>query len=82
MRFASDAADPGYEAWQKALLSGRNPKILLDGVEQKHCTMADDDLGLVTRCVLDPFGRSQSNPDNREEVWMETVSGLVEFEFP
>ncbi len=78
MRRSSNESDVSYADWFAEHLGGKVHRILLDGVEQRHVSMADEGLGIVDRCVLDDQGRIQSDPNNSEEVWLEQVSGKVE----
>lgn len=77
MRLATDKHDPGYPAWDRARALGRKITVTLDGVEQKSCTMADEEEGQVRRCVLTDDGRIQVDPDKSDEVWTEIVRGDV-----
>lgn len=81
MRYSTDPKDPGYDAWQDAIISGALPAIYLDGVEQSDCVMADDATGEIKRCATDGDGRVQIHPDHPDEIWIETVTGHVEFRY-
>lgn len=81
MRVSSNKDDAGFDAFMGALAAGRSVHVYLDGVEQTHVSVADDELGQVTRCVLDEKGRIQVNPAKSDEVWIETVTGKVEVRF-
>lgn len=78
MRRSSNEGDAGYADWFAEHSEGKVHRIFLDGVEQRQVSMADEDLGVVDRCVLDDQGRVQINPDQPDEVWIERVSGTVE----
>lgn len=69
IRMSSDKDDPGYRAWCIAMGDGKRPKVLLDGVPQKHCTMADEARGEVKRAVLTPSGNiAKGYDDFLEEI--------------
>lgn len=78
MRVSSNKDDPGFDAFVAARDNGQTIHAYLDGVEVKECTMADEELGQVTRFVLDADGRVQVDPENQEEAWIETVAGKVD----
>jgi hypothetical protein len=73
MRYSSYKDDPGYTNW----MGNTSIVVLLDGVEQRHCTVADEEQGLVVRCALDSDGNPQVDPEHPDEVLMETVHGVV-----
>lgn len=81
MRVSSNKDDAGFDAFMGALANGQSVHVYLDGVEQTHVSMADDDLGQVTRCVLGEDRRIQADPAKADEVWTETVTGKVEIRF-
>jgi hypothetical protein len=81
MRVSINKDDPGFDAYQAARAAGKSVHVYLDGVEVKACLMADDDLGTVTRHVLNADGQVQIDPEKRDEVWTETVNGKVEIRF-
>ncbi|KRA63119.1 twin-arginine translocation signal domain-containing protein [Rhizobium sp. Root651] len=74
IRMSTDKADPGYRAWCIAMGDGKKPKVFLNGVEQKHCSMADESLGEVKRAVLTPSGNLAIG---RDEILEEIVYGDV-----
>lgn len=78
MRVSTDKDDAGF--WQFNLLMAAEKQIdvFLDGIHQKHCMTADDECGIVVRCVVDSEGGIQISPDNPNEIWYETVAGKVE----
>lgn len=76
MRVSVLKDDPGHEAFVHMFSRG-SVVVLLDGVEQQHVVTADDVEGTVCRHVLDPDGNPQVDPANQNEVWCETVAGLV-----
>jgi hypothetical protein len=80
VRLSTVPDDPGFAAWQET--RDRHPRIILDGVEQSHCTVADEELGTITRCVLNAAGKIQADPHKPDEIWMEQVTGKVEIWFP
>ena len=77
MRYSSNKDDPGYAAFMAAIGEGKSVRVFLDGAEQNHCSMADDDLGEVTRCVVDAGGKIQPDPAKPDHIWVETVTGAV-----
>jgi|GEM_PF-5365777 len=52
-------------------------RILLDGEEQRFCTVADDELGFVWRYVYKD-GTVERDPDDRGRALQEQVFGWVE----
>lgn len=78
MRICSDDEnDRGFAPWQEGFRQGKVHVVFLDGVEQKLCSMADEEAGLVRRAVPDDQGRAQIDPSKEDEIWIETVSGAV-----
>lgn len=74
LRVSVDKGDPGYRNYCVANGDGKIIKVYLDGVEQKHCRMADESLGVVRRIVTTPSGKlAHANG----EVLEEEVSGVV-----
>jgi hypothetical protein len=80
MRYATIKDDPGFDNWEAALASNCIVVSYLNGVEQKHVSIADEEEGLIERCVLDADGRVQVDPKNPDQIWMETVRGHVRVE--
>ena len=81
MRVSSIEGDAGHARWREAIESGKRVEVYLDGIEQKYCSIADTELGIVRRCVLDGEGKLQCNPASPDEIWTEDVSGAVTVEF-
>lgn len=83
MRLSSNSQEPAaYEAYLRAIAERGIPHVYLDGVLQPKCSLADDEKGEIVRCVVDANGRVQVDPNNTEEVWVETVTGRVKITFP
>lgn len=59
MRVSVRKADHGYEN----LIRGQ--RVYLDGVEQHHVVVADEELGLVEKHLLDEKGNKQLAHDRR-----------------
>lgn len=76
MRLAANKDDPGYAHY--SAISHKKIDVFLDGVEQKHVEMADEEAGEILRCVTDAEGHIQIDPKNPYRVWTETVRGKVE----
>jgi hypothetical protein len=74
MRMSTIETDPGYGAWVRA---GRRARVFLDGVEQHHCSVADEEAGIIVRCKLDSEGNIYAVGD---EIAMEEVQGVVRIE--
>ncbi len=74
-RISCEKHDLGYQNWID--LGGPSPaiKIMLDGVEQRHCTMADPIQGVICCCKLNSQGEIYAVGD---KIAMETVSGHVQ----
>jgi hypothetical protein len=69
----------GYELWEEQQLKfGKVFDVFLDGIEQKAVQEADEEAGYIIRAILDDDGEEQLNPDNPNELWVETVRGRVE----
>lgn len=47
MRLSIDQRDPGYMMYGKLAGEGHKIRVLLNGAEVKHCTLADEELGVV-----------------------------------
>ena len=77
MRVFSDKGDPGFALYCSLAGKGKKIEAYLDGDKVEHCITADDELGLVVRCVLDETGTIQIDPNNLNELWTETVEGDV-----
>ena len=60
---------------------GRRLRICVDGVEQREVVEYDCDAGTVLKNRLNSEGRAQVDPNNREQVWRETVRGNVTAEW-
>jgi hypothetical protein len=80
MRVSIREDDLGYATYVNIRRAGRDPVIFLDEVEQKSVITADDEAGTVYRHVLDAEGRAQIDPEKTDEVWCETVTGVVRIE--
>lgn len=78
MRLSTVKGDRGYARCSELLAQGKHIGVLLDGVEQRLVETADEEQGVVVRCVFDGNGDIQINPDKPNEVWYETVCGKVE----
>lgn len=76
-RISCERGDPGERAY--SILRGRNlnPKVWLDGVEQKFAVTADVHEGFVKRAV-DAGGGNVAFNDVTGEVFEEVVHGRVE----
>ena len=82
MRLSSNDQDPeAFAAYQRVMAERGIPYVYLDGVLQPKCSLADDEKGEIVRCVVDAEGRAQVDPNNPEEIWVETVRGKVEIMF-
>lgn len=57
---------------------GAIDKILLDGIQQTACIAADDIAGTLERYKTDKAGKLLKDPDNPDELLLETVTGKVE----
>lgn len=73
-RFSQDKNDPGYRNWCIVTGDGMVVKVYLDGVEQKHCSMADEINGEIERIVMTPSGNMARSHD---EILTEIVRGNV-----
>ena len=75
MRISSNEGDAGYPLYESTLKLKR-VKVYFNGVEQHHCTVADDEAGFIERAVLDECGRLYLDPLT-DEVPMESLQGDV-----
>lgn len=77
MRLSSHEDDPGYLAWRALRDAGRAQAIvvLLNGIEQTHVEMADEERGIVRKCCLDERGGIFCIGD---EIAKETLYGNVQ----
>ena len=55
----------------------RGVRIFLGGIEQRHVRAFDTEEGWVTRLVLNENGQAQVDPIKKDQVWEETVRGVV-----
>jgi hypothetical protein len=53
-------------------------RALLDGVEVKKVTMADEEAGVVERLVCDENGNVMVDPISPDMAWREVLHGKVE----
>lgn len=74
VRYSVSQPDFDYEIGARLL-------VRLDGIEQKQVVAYDCEAGTVLRNKLDEQGRAQVNPDKRDEVWRETMTGNVTVEW-
>lgn len=79
LRVSTDPDDAGYLAWVEARSDGKAVRVLLDGQEQKDCTMADETLGALTRIRRTAAGNIMVDP-HQGVVIHETVTGDVRIE--
>lgn len=77
MRLSVDKNDDGHVEWCKLTGDGKRVRVLLDGVDQKHCLMADEDAGEVRRCVVTDAGNIAVDYVAGEFLH-ETVKGKVQ----
>lgn len=70
MRTSCYPDDPGHDTWLRLINQGAEIKIFLDGVELRHCTMADTDKGYV-----EVFKLNDSN-----ELYVKPDTGAIAFE--
>lgn len=75
IRISCEKEDSGYRDYCIANGDGKIVKVWLDGVEQKRCVMADENLGVVKRMVTTPQGNIAH--DNGEFLF-EEIKGFVE----
>lgn len=80
MRISTDESDLGYPAFLHTLARGQSVRVFLDGQEVMGCSVADEEAGFVTRCVLDADRKAQQDPTDPESIWLETVYGDVRVE--
>lgn len=80
-RVSCNRDDPGYSQYTAAKSNNKNIIVLLDGAEVHYCSVADDELGFVVRCVLDENGRIQVDPNDSGRIWEERLTGEVEIKF-
>lgn len=74
MRLSADKADPGFD-----LLKSMHAKVFLDGIEQKYCITADEELGEIICADVGPDGRVRPDGVNIARV---TRRGIVRIEIP
>lgn len=72
-RVSSDESDPGHQNFLDTC--GHTILVMLDGVEQKDCDMADPIAGVVRRCKYNSHGEIYAIGD---EIAQETVKGHVQ----
>jgi len=58
MRYATDRSDPGYANYRRAMPC----RVYLDGVEIKHCFMADEEAGEIHAGCQDAAGKLFLDP--------------------
>lgn len=76
MRLSCDKDDAGYLAWGKLNGDGQRVTVFLDGIQQKHVIMADDEAGELRRIVISENGNMAKGHD---EFISEVVHGEVRF---
>jgi len=74
-RVSSDQRDRGSRNFCDLQVAGYTIRVMLDGVEQKDCDIADPIEGFVRRCKLDNRGMIYADGD---EIATETISGHVQ----
>lgn len=79
MQISVETRTRGHAAWQRIVDSGGRVTVLLDGVQQLHCLMADEKAGQVKRFVTDGNGRLIED-EKTGDVATELVSGTVEIQ--
>ena len=75
MRISTDESQEGYKTFRAAKDAGVRIRVMLDGVEQKYCFMADTRERIVERAVLNEVGEVQVDPENPDQILTEIVSG-------
>lgn len=75
MRLSTNEKDPGFREWCRIKSEGKEPKVLLDGVEQDYVETADEERGEVVKCSLNELGDIFVVGD---DVARETLRGKVE----
>lgn len=61
--------------------NGKIIRAFLNGEDvSRRCIVADEETGLIERCVLDANGRIQVDPNDDSRVWTEEVRGIVRIE--
>ncbi|MCR6502606.1 hypothetical protein MUO32_26620 [Shinella sp. CPCC 101442] len=76
MRISVEKRTRGFAAWQRTVDAGRRVTVLLDGVVQLHCLMADSATGEIKRQVINAFGEIVEDPETGDVV-TELVTGSV-----
>lgn len=76
MRISVEKRTRGFAAWQRTVDAGARVTVLLDGVVQMHCLMADDKTGEIKRQVADARGQLIEDPKTGD-VSTELVTGKV-----
>lgn len=74
MRLSTEEGDPGHCAWCELRATEHHVVVLLDGAAVDRCVTADEELGVVTVCVVDRDGRPTIAED---EFVYDTLSGAV-----
>lgn len=77
MRISVERGSRGFAAWQRIVDAGGRAIVSLDGVQQRHCLMADDKIGEVKRLVTGENGHVVEDPETGDAK-AETVTGKVE----
>ena len=76
MRISVDESDPGHALYKRLRDSGVIIRVSVDGVQQMHCLMADDELGTVIRYKAVAEGLLVVEDDSLVD---EIITGKVEF---
>lgn len=79
MRLTKIPGAYGYEC-SRELMRGKQVDVFLDGEKQKSVLEADEEGRFIIRCVLDAQGLVQVDPNKPDEIWRETVHGVVRIE--
>lgn len=75
MRYSTNKADSGYEAYQSILAFGYQVSVYMGGLEVKDCMTADDELGYVLKASL-PI-RADGDKIVTEELYGDVEISLV-----
>jgi hypothetical protein len=76
VRISVNQEDVGYSAF-KEIVDTHHIDCFFGGVEQHLVETADEEAGLIVKCVPDAEGRPQIDPTNSDQIWMETLTGDV-----
>lgn len=77
MRISVEKRTKGNATWQRLQADGSRITVLLDGVLQMHCLMADDKTGEIKRYIANQHGDIVED-EATGEMKTELVTGKVE----